>query len=37
LADGEGIVITKDSMRQLAKDVHERGMARLAEKQSKQG
>jgi putative addiction module CopG family antidote len=35
LARGEGIEITKESMRQLAKDVHERGMARLAEKLSK--
>lgn len=35
LARGEGIEITKESMRQLAKDVHERGMARLAAKQSK--
>jgi putative addiction module CopG family antidote len=34
LARGEGIEITKGSMRQLAKDVHERGMARLAEKLS---
>jgi putative addiction module CopG family antidote len=35
LARGEGIEITKESMHQLAKDVHERGMARLAAKQSK--
>lgn len=36
LAGGEGIVITKEAMRQLAKDVHERGTARLAERRSKQ-
>jgi Arc/MetJ-type ribon-helix-helix transcriptional regulator len=30
LARGEGIVITKESMRQLAKDVHRRGRERLA-------
>jgi putative addiction module CopG family antidote len=35
LARGEGIEITKESMRQLAKDVHERGMARMAAKQPK--
>jgi putative addiction module CopG family antidote len=35
LARGDGIEITRESMRQLAKDVHERGMARLAAKQPK--
>ena len=30
LARGEGIVITKESMRQLADDVHRRGRERLA-------
>jgi Arc/MetJ-type ribon-helix-helix transcriptional regulator len=30
LASGEGIIITKESMRQLAEDVHQRGLARLA-------
>jgi len=32
----EGVVITRESMQQLAKDVHERGMARLTEKRSRQ-
>jgi Arc/MetJ-type ribon-helix-helix transcriptional regulator len=30
LADGEGIVITEESMRELAEDVKRRGRARLA-------
>ena len=37
LARGEGIVITKDSMRQLADDVKRRGRARIAkEKKARQ-
>ena len=34
LARGDGIVITKSSMRELAEDVKRRGRARLAEEQS---
>ena len=30
LARGEGRIITEDSMRQLAEEVHQRGLARLA-------
>jgi putative addiction module CopG family antidote len=35
LAGGEGIVITQESMRELAEDVHQRGMARWTPKKSK--
>jgi Arc/MetJ-type ribon-helix-helix transcriptional regulator len=34
LARGDGIVITKSSMRELAEDVKRRGRARLAEEQN---
>jgi hypothetical protein len=34
IARGEGRVITEESMRQLAKDVSQRGRARLARRQS---
>ncbi|HWB48254.1 MAG TPA: hypothetical protein VG651_04015 [Stellaceae bacterium] len=32
LARGEGMIITKESMRQLAEEVHQRGLARLAKR-----
>ena len=35
LARGEGRVITKASMRQLAEEVHQRGLARLAAEKQK--
>jgi Arc/MetJ-type ribon-helix-helix transcriptional regulator len=35
LARGEGRVITKESMRQLAEEVHQRGLARLAAEKSR--
>jgi putative addiction module CopG family antidote len=34
LARGEGRVITQESMRELAKEVHQRGLARLAAEKS---
>jgi len=34
LARGEGHVITQDSMRELAEEVHQRGLARLAAEKS---
>ena len=34
LARGEGRVITQESMRQLAEEVHQRGLARLAAEQT---
>jgi putative addiction module CopG family antidote len=34
LARGEGRVITQESMRELAKEVHQRGIARLAAEKS---
>ena len=33
VADGEGLTITQESMRQLAEDVKRRGLARLAAEQ----
>jgi Arc/MetJ-type ribon-helix-helix transcriptional regulator len=35
LARGEGRVITRESMRELAEEVHQRGMARLAADETK--
>jgi len=35
LARGEGRVVTRESMRELAEEVHQRGMARLKREQSK--
>jgi hypothetical protein len=35
LARGEGRIITHESMRQLAQEVHQRGLARLAAKTAK--
>jgi Arc/MetJ-type ribon-helix-helix transcriptional regulator len=32
---GEGTVITRDSMRQLAEEIHQRGLARMAKKKAK--
>jgi len=34
LARGDGRVITKDSMRELAEEIHQRGLARLAAEKS---
>jgi Arc/MetJ-type ribon-helix-helix transcriptional regulator len=37
LARGEGLVITRQSMRELAEEVHQRGLARLAAEKQKRG
>jgi Arc/MetJ-type ribon-helix-helix transcriptional regulator len=37
LANGSGRIITRESMRELAEEVHQRGLARLAAEKKKRG